>query len=38
MLGVAVVMVFEPPMRPRTNPELTSDALALEQSQFPNDR
>jgi hypothetical protein len=38
MLGVAVLIVFEPPMRPRANPELTSDALALEQSQLTNDR
>jgi len=34
LLGTAVVLVFEPPTQPRTNPAVTSDSLALEQSQL----
>ena len=34
LLGTAIVLVFERPAQPRTNPGVTSDVLALEQSQL----
>jgi hypothetical protein len=34
LLGTAIVLVFERPAQPRTNPAVTSDSLALEQSQL----
>jgi hypothetical protein len=38
MLGTAVVLVFERPAQPQTNPAVTPDALPLEQSQLPYNR
>jgi hypothetical protein len=38
LLGTAIVLVFERPAQPRTDPGVRSDALALEQSQLPYNR
>jgi hypothetical protein len=38
LLGTAIVLVFERPAQPRANPGATSDALALEQPQLPQNR